>query len=80
MTGQTASVPADEFGDKPIPIEERSTGTRGGCADLAQTWFSSFRSGIGLRDGLRGSVELWRSSAVRAANYSAVFAMAERTG
>ena len=24
-------------------------GTRGGCADLAQTWFSSFRSGIALR-------------------------------
>jgi hypothetical protein len=38
------------------------------------------RGTIGPRDGLRGSVELWRSSAVRAANDSAVFAVAERTG
>ena len=25
------------------------TGTRGGCAVLAQAWFSSFRNGMGLR-------------------------------
>jgi hypothetical protein len=37
----------------------------------------SSRSGA---DGLRGSVGLWGASAVRAANYSAVFALAERTG
>jgi hypothetical protein len=35
--------------DTPRPYAERSTGTRGGGADLAQTWFSSFRSGIGYR-------------------------------
>jgi len=29
--------------------EERLTGTRRGCADLVQTWSSSFRSGIRLR-------------------------------
>ena len=32
------------------PFGERSTGTRGGGADLAQTWLSSIRSGIRRRD------------------------------
>ena len=42
----------------PLAAERWSTGTRGGCADLAQTWFSSFRSGIGLRrHGARGAGE-----------------------
>jgi hypothetical protein len=31
-------------------VADRSTGTRGGCADLEQTWFSSFRSGIHHRE------------------------------
>jgi hypothetical protein len=33
----------------PVPKAERPTGTRGGYADLTQTWFSSFRNGIGKR-------------------------------
>jgi hypothetical protein len=32
--------------------DQRSTGTRGGCADPAQAWSSSFRSGIPDRTGL----------------------------
>src|ERR1035437_4389277 len=39
IAGQTA-------GSLAVPLGERPTGTRGGWADLAQTWFSSFRSGI----------------------------------
>jgi hypothetical protein len=34
-----------------VPVSEPATGTRGGCADLAETRFSSFRSTILLRDG-----------------------------
>src|SRR5665647_2138521 len=35
-----------------VAVEDlRSTGTRGGCVDLAQTWFSSFRSGFHYGDG-----------------------------
>jgi hypothetical protein len=43
------------------------TGTCWGCADLAQTWFSSFRSGIPLRDTRRryGLVDSWDCSIPR---------------
>jgi len=34
-----------------VPIVEPATGTRRGCPDLAETWFSSSRSGIPIQDG-----------------------------
>ena len=30
------------------PMHQRPPGTRGGCADLEQTWSSSFRSGMAI--------------------------------
>src|ERR1035437_3293782 len=37
--------------DMDVPRQEPATGTRGGCADLAETWFSSSRRTIHLRTG-----------------------------
>src|ERR1035437_9289767 len=47
------------------PVADRSTGTRRGCADLAQTRFSSFRSGIVL-----STCQCWPVSPIRSANRS----------
>jgi hypothetical protein len=41
----------DMSGSSTVSIRNWATGTRRGCADLAQTWFSSFRSGMASSAG-----------------------------
>ena len=60
-----------------VPQHERSAGTRGGCADLAQTWLSPFRSGI--RCETVTTKHSWRPGLLRGGTFDPVMPLSRGT-